>query len=251
MDWITALTPLPPFWAIALVAASFVTSAITATLGIGGGLLMLVLMGLVMPGAVLIPVHGAVQVGSNAGRAWRARADVAWPVALPFALGAVAGAFLGAPLVLDLPEGWFRIALGLFVLLVTFVTIPGIAAPGRIGYAAGGAVTSFLSVFFGATGPLVIAALARSIPERMRLVATTAMCMTSQHALKIVAFGALGFSFADWLPLVAAMIATGYAGTVIGLGLLRRIPEERFRLAFKALVTLLAFDLVRRGIAAL
>ena len=223
----------------------------TATFGIGGGLLMLALMGLAMPGAVLIPVHGAVQLGSNAGRAWRARANVAWPVAGPFAAGAVVGAFAGAPLTLGLPEAWFRIGLGLFVLLITFLPVPGLAAPGRLGYALGGAVTSFLSMLFGATGPLVIAALSRSIAERMRLVATTAVCMTLQHGMKIVAFGTLGFAFGDWLPLVAMMIATGYAGTIVGLGLLRRLPERRFRLAFKALLIVLALDLVRRGVAGL
>lgn len=212
---------------------------------------MLALMGLVMPGAVLIPVHGAVQLGSNAGRTWRARARVAWPVAGPFALGAVAGAFAGAPLTIGLPEAWFRIGLGLFVLAVTFLPVPGLAAPGRVGHALGGAVTSFLSMLFGATGPLVIAALSRSVAERTRLVATTAACMTLQQGMKIVAFGALGFSFGDWLPLVALMIATGYAGTIVGLGLLARVPEARFRLAFRALVTVLALDLVRRGVLAL
>ena len=251
LDLIDAISPLSPAWTVGLVAASFMTSAITAAFGIGGGVTLLALMGIAMPGAVLIPVHGAVQVGSNAGRAWRARGEVAWPVALPFAAGAVVGAFAAAPLVIELPEAWFRIALGLFVLAITFLPVPGMGAPGRAGYALGGAVTSFLSVFFGATGPLVISALSRSLPERMRLVATTAMCMTSQHALKVLAFGALGFSFADWAPLVALMIATGYAGTVAGLGLLARIPESRFRLAFKVLVTVLALDLIRRGVAGL
>ena len=245
------LSPLPLGWEIGLVAASFVTSGITATFGIGGGLLMLVLMGFAMPGAVLIPVHGAVQLGSNAGRAWRARADVAWSVAGPFALGAVAGAFAGAPLTVGLPEAWFRIGLGLFVLAVTFLPMPGLSAPGRVGYAGGGATTSFLSMLFGATGPLVIAALSRSITEKMRLVATTATCMALQHGMKIVAFGALGFAFGDWLLLVVLMILTGYAGTIVGLGLLARLPEARFRTAFKALVTVLALDLVRRGVVAL
>ena len=245
------LSPLPLGWEIGLVAASFLTSGITAAFGIGGGLLMLALMGLVMPGAVLIPVHGAVQLGSNAGRAWRARGDVAWSVAAPFALGTLAGAFAGAPLTVSLPDAWFRIALGLFVLLITFAPVPAIAASGRAGHASSGAVTGFLSTLFGTTGPLVITILSHAIGERMRLVATTALCMAAQHGLKIVAFGALGFSFGDWLPLVAAMVLTGYAGTVVGLGLLARLPEARFRTAFRILVTLLALDLVRRGVMGL
>ena len=251
VELIEALSPLPPEWTLGLVAASFLTSAITATFGIGGGVMLLVLMSYAMPGPVLIPVHGAVQVGSNAGRAWRARADVAWPVALPFAAGAVLGAFLAGPLVVELPEAVFRIGLGTFVLVITYLPMPGLSAPGRLGYGLGGVVTAFLSVLFGAAGPMLIAALSRSIPERMRLVATTAMCMATQHLLKVVVFGALGFAFADWAPLVGLMIATGYAGTVVGLGLLARVPERRFRLLFRLMITVLALDLVRRGIMAL
>ena len=66
----TALLPagLDPLIALALVFLSLVTSAITATFGIGGGSLMIAALLLVMPPAVAIPVHGLVQLGSNAGR---------------------------------------------------------------------------------------------------------------------------------------------------------------------------------------
>ena len=245
-------SPLSLPWEAGLVAASFVTSGISAALGIGGGLVMLVLMGLVLPGAVLIPVHGAVQFGSNAGRAWRARTAAVWAIATPFALGAAVGAFAGARLALELPDAWFRLGLGLFVLFVTHAPMPGIvvsgvARPGRAGLALAGSVTCFLAMLFGATGPLVIAVLSRLIGERMRLVATMAVCMTTQHGLKVVAFGTFGFAFADWLPLVVAMVATGYAGTIVGLRLLARLPERGFRVALRALITLFALDLVRRG----
>ena len=58
-------------WALAggLAAASFVTSFITAAFGIGGGGVLLALLASVLPPAALIPVHGLVQLGSNAGRA--------------------------------------------------------------------------------------------------------------------------------------------------------------------------------------
>ena len=55
--------------AIALIIASFFTSALTAAVGIGGGLSMLALMAYVIPPFALIPVHGLVQLGSNASRA--------------------------------------------------------------------------------------------------------------------------------------------------------------------------------------
>ena len=70
-----------------LVVASFFTSALTAAFGVGGGIAMLALMGLFIPVAAVIPVHGAVQLGSNSGRAWHQRANVRMEVAGPFIAG--------------------------------------------------------------------------------------------------------------------------------------------------------------------
>ena len=68
--------------------------------------------------------------------------------------------------------------------------------------------------------------------------------MTAQHGLKIVAFGILGFVFAPWLPLIVAMDASGFVGTVVGTRLLHVLSEQLFRKALKAVLTLLALNLL-------
>jgi uncharacterized protein len=73
--------------AVLLIVASFFTSALTAAFGVGGGIAMLALMGLFIPGAALIPVHGAVQLGSNTGRAWHLRVHVRRDIFAPFIAG--------------------------------------------------------------------------------------------------------------------------------------------------------------------
>jgi len=98
MDALSHLLPagLGAGTAALLVAASFFTSALTAGLGIGGGVALLSVMGYVLPVAALIPVHGVVQLGSNAGRALVQRAHIGWAVILPFLAGSAAGAAAGA-----------------------------------------------------------------------------------------------------------------------------------------------------------
>ena len=59
-------------------------------------------------------------------------------------------------------------------------------------------------------------------------------------------FALAGFAFADWAPLLAAMIVTGFAGTWAGRHLLLRMSEERFRLIFNICLSVLALDLSRR-----
>ena len=40
--------------------------------------------------------------------------------------------------------------------------------------------------------------------------------MTLQHCLKVIAFGLLGFAFGPYLFIIAAMIVSGFIGTLIG-----------------------------------
>lgn len=252
MDALAALLPdgLDPLVAGLLVVASAFTSALTAAFGVGGGVAMLTLMGLFVPVAALIPVHGAVQLGSNTGRAWHQRANVRMDVAAPFIAGSVIGAIIGAFVVVQLPDALLKLVLGVFVIAITWTKIPGIEKLTRTGLAIGSVVVALVGMLVGATGPLVSVLFAQFFAnDRKALVATHAAGMVAQHGLKIVVFGLAGFAFRDWLPLIAAMIVSGYLGTVYGTRLLERMPEESFRKWFKIAITVLALDLLRRGLA--
>jgi uncharacterized membrane protein YfcA len=173
-----------------LIVASFFTSALTAAFGVGGGVAMLALMGLFIPVAALIPVHGAVQLGSNTGRAWRQRAHVRRDIFLPFLAGSLAGAAAGAAFVVQLPDALLKLVLGVFIVAVTWTKIPGFDRLSRAGMAIGSAVTALATMFLGATGPLLSAFFAQLMPDdRKALVATHAAGMTVQHFLKVVVFG--------------------------------------------------------------
>jgi uncharacterized membrane protein YfcA len=254
MDALVSLLPqgLDPLIGVILIVASAFTSALTAAFGVGGGIAMLTLMGLFVPVAALIPVHGAVQLGSNTGRAWHQRANVRMDVAAPFIAGSVVGAVIGAFVVIQLPDALLKLVLGAFVIAITWAKIPGIDKLTRTGLAIGSVVVALIGMLVGATGPLVSVLFAQFFAnDRKALVATHAAGMVAQHGLKIVVFGLAGFAFSDWLPLIAAMIVSGYLGTVYGTRLLERMPEESFRKWFKIAITVLALDLLRRGLMGL
>ena len=249
--WLAALLPdgIGAVAAAILVGASFFTSALTAAFGLGGGLAMLALLGIFVPVAALIPVHGAVQLGSNAGRAWYQRANIRRDVAFPFIGGSVVGAVAGAFLVVQLPDAVLKIVLGVFIVVITWAKFPWIARLSKAGLSVASAILAVLTMFVGATGPLVSPVLARFLEnDRKGLVATHAAVMVVQHGLKIIVFGLAGFAFGQWLPLIVAMIASGYLGTLCGTALLDRMREETFRTWFRLLVTALALDLLRRGL---
>ncbi|MEO1745090.1 MAG: sulfite exporter TauE/SafE family protein [Pseudomonadota bacterium] len=242
---------IAPHIGFILVGASFLTSAISGAFGMGGGVTLLALMGLFLPVPALIPVHGMVQLGSNAGRAWQLKSDIAWRRLTPFFVFGVAGALVGAMLVVELPDAILKTVLGLFVIVIMWVKLPPVAAKSNVSMAIGGFVTNVLTMFLGATGPLVIALFSRQFGVKEVAVASAAVGMMFQHFVKVIAFGVLGFAFSEWIPLIIAMVISGYAGTVAGVKLLKRFPEERFRFWFRIGMTVLGADLVRRGLMAL
>ena len=240
-------TGLDPLIALALVVLSFVTSLITATFSLGGGSLMIAVLALVFPPATVVPVHGAIQLGSNAGRAGVQRAHIQWHLVLWISLGAVIGTIVGGQFASLLPEAAFQIAIAVFVLITTWLPQPKIVGRSRLAQVIGGAVISALSMVVGATGPLV-AVFIKGLSDRRELVATHAMLMTIQNTFKVVVFVAIGFAFAEFLPLILAMIVSGFIGTALGSRLLVKVPEALFRIGFKVVLSLVALDLLREAI---
>lgn len=235
---------LSPAITVFLLAASAVTSMLTAVLGAGGGVLLLVLMASWMPAAAIIPVHGMIQLGSNSGRAVLTRAHIDWKVITAFAPGVIAGAALGAWLLIDLPAHLWQLSIALFVLYLCWGPKLPKASFGPIGIFVAAGITSFVSLFVGATGPLVAAFVKQIHQDRFKTVATFATAMTLQHAPKAVVFGFAGFVFSEWLIFILAMIACGFAGTWLGLRLLKTITNRWFSLAFNLVLTLLALRLL-------
>ncbi|WP_241234976.1 sulfite exporter TauE/SafE family protein [Amphritea opalescens] len=230
--------------ALLLIMTSMLTSMMTAAMGIGGGVLLLAVMATVVPAAVLIPVHGLVQVGSNGNRAFLTREHIDWPLLRLFLLGAVIGAVVAYFVVVQLPVEVIQLCVAGFILFLVWGPKLGKQEIPPSGLVLAGAGTTLLTMFVGATGPLVAAFVHRLGYEKYRVVATFAACMTVQHLLKMFVFGLIGFSFSDWLPLIILMIVAGFAGTWIGLHLLKKVPAERFQLIFRILVTVLALRLI-------
>lgn len=232
----------------AILAASFAGSFITAAFGIGGGAVLLAVMASLMPPAALIPVHGVVQFGSNAGRMamlWRV---IHWPALPWFTLGTLLGASLGGALVVELPPELVQIGIGGFVIYTVLATPPRWLV--RWPFVTG-AFSSFLTMFFGATG-LFVASFTRALNlPRHSYVATHATLMTLQHGLKVVVFGLLGFAFGPWWIVIAAMIVVGLIGTWTGQLVLNRISDKYFGTILNALLILISLRLIWSGLSAL
>jgi uncharacterized protein len=227
-----------------LLLASLTTSLFTASMGAGGGVILVSVMSLWLPPMALIPVHGMVQLGSNVGRTAMTWRHVHWPTIAWFVPGVVVGTAAGGLLLVRLPEALWQLVIGLFVLYLCWGPPLPRRAVGPKGIALVGAFTSFAGLFVGASGPLVAAYLKQLHSQRFTNIATYAATMVAQHGPKVLVFAIAGFAFGQWLPLIVGMMAAGALGTWIGLRLLGRLSDKGFKLIFDLLLTVLALRLL-------
>lgn len=231
-----------------LVAASFLTSYFSIVAGTAGGLMLLVVMASFYPPGVLIPMHTLIQLGSGVSRAFAMWQWVMKPTLLPFAIGCAAGAALGGYVFISLPTGILMGGLGLFVLLITWAPQLGRFGHERGRFALLGFGVTVLGVFVSATGTIVGPFVASASPDRRNLVATISSLMAITHIAKMAAFLWIGFALGAYVPLIAAMIASGVAGNWYGERHLNRLREDWFRLGFKLIMSALALRLLWMGL---
>jgi len=168
------------------------------------------------------------------------RQHVDWRIWGFFAIGSILGVILAGQVFINLSLDVLRAVLGLFVLYAVWTPKLRPSNIALKGYTLVGVGTAFITMFVGATGPLVSSFLSPEKLGRERVVATLAACMTIQHGLKVVAFGVIGFYFQPWIPIIAVMITTGFLGTLLGRRILKGLPEQLFSRLFRVVLTLLA-----------
>lgn len=231
---------------LALVAAA--SAALSAVVGMAGGIVLLAVMLLYWPPLVAIPIHGAIQLVSNGSRTLVLREHVVWRLVPRFAALLLPCAFAGLALARALPPGATRLAIGIFVLIATWRPQwlrVGTAStdPERRLFWLGGAV-GFLSTTIGAVGPMMAPFFLQLGLDRQGLVGTKAACQSLQHVAKLVAFGVTGFVFREWLGPLALLAAAVVVGTWLGSRLLVRVSETNFRRLYLTVLTVIALRLV-------
>ncbi len=232
---------------LGLLVLSFVTSLITAAFGIGGGAIFLGASAVFLPAAAIIPVHGVVQLGSNGIRALMFARHILWTALPAFLVGSLIGVAVGGSIAVTLPPWLVQVAVGGFLFFVVLGRPPRWLSRWPI---VTGAITSFLTMFFGATGPFVAGFVKSLDLNRHNHVATQAALMTIQHGLKVAMFGFLGFAYGPWTGFIVGLIGAGACGTYVGKHLLSQMSDHGFHRILNILLVLIAVRLIFGGVLA-
>lgn len=205
-------------------------------------MLLLALMAQLLAPTVLIPLHGVAQLFSNANRGVIHRSRLEWAYLRPFMLGSALGAFAFVPLVVFVDPVTGAVAVGFFILLVTW--LPGWLDVSRLRPLLSGGLSSGLGVLFGATGPLTMSAHPKAKWTKEQIVGNHGAAMGFQHGIKVVAYFVAGIGLHEYLPHILVLFIGAWLGTLIGTRLLRKMTDDRFKTLLKWVLTLLALRLI-------
>lgn len=227
--------------------AAALTAIISAVAGLGGGIILLAVIAQFQPPTAAIPIHGVIQLVSNAYRSMLLRDSINWGAVLHGSVLLFPAALIGVAVATSLPDSAIRLAMGGFILVATWrPSLFGWDRPGRTNRSLipVGAVSGFLSATVGASGPVVSPFYRSLTVSHQAFVATAGTSQILSHLSKIVGFGLSGFDFGAHVDLMA--IATGgvLVGTWIGTLLLDRANEQMLTLLFRVTLTTLAIRLI-------
>ncbi len=231
---------------IALILAVLAASTLSGVVGMGGGVLLVAVMATLLEPALVVPLHGVIQLVSNGTRSWALWRRVDWGLFLLYTPTLLLGVALGTRLYLDTGLSWFRPLVGAFVLsfLLWDRLRPRQLAIPRWVFLPAGLLGGVITMLVGASGPYLAAFFLRDDLDREEIVATKAAIQSVGHLLKLPAFLVIGFDYRGHLTLLVPLLVCAVLGTLLGTRILRRMPERVFQAIFRILLTLLGLRLV-------
>ncbi len=242
----------PALWA-AFAALGATSAALSAIVGLAGGVLLLGGLLLYLEPLAAIPVHGVAQLVSNVTRATLQREHIAWPAVGPFLWLLLPGAIVGVLLIERIPPDGARLLIGLFALAAIWIPTWFRVLPAdnratvRRRFLVAGGVVGVANMLVGATGPILAPFVLSLGLERFATVGTLAICQAIGHFVKIGVFTVRGFAFLEYAAGLALLCASIVVGSWLGTHALRRLPERGFQWLIRAAVTAVALRLIWQG----
>ena len=242
---------------IVLILSAFITSSISAVIGMGGGIILLGIMAIIIPeGYMVIALHGIIQLVSNTTRTYVFRQDLNKKIVKQFSFGALIGVLLSVIIIIFLVK-YFNVEsadkikvemlkpiIGIFIIWYLFFkkSMKKIRSSSFIPV---GGISGLCSIFVGATGPLIAPFFLDHGLTKKEIIANKAACQMITHITKIPLFiFFFKVSYVNEYDVLLPLIAAVFLGTNLGKKILGYIPEKLFMKLFKTALFIIALKLI-------
>lgn len=227
-----------------LVLINLATSVISGIAGTGGGMILVGLMPLFLPAFAIVPVHGATQLASNVSRAWFGRKDMDYRYFYPYAVGAVLGAVTFGILVRFISLDWVPVLIATYILLTQWSKKINHWLKNRENFYVIGFIQTGIGMFVGSPGPLHMPLLIKKYDDIHQAVTIGSLMVSFFHALKILVYVGLGFSFGDYWFLIVLMTISAILGSYLGTRLRKAVPANLIRQAVPWIMIIIACKII-------
>ena len=240
-----------------LLFAAFITSSISAILGMGGGIILLGIMAILIPeGYLVIAFHGIVQLVSNTTRTYVFKNYLNKIIIKQFLFGALIGVSISAIIIILLIQSFnvesanqinlelLKPLIGLFIIwnlfFKKFYTTKQISS-----FIPVGIISGISSIFIGATGPLIAPFFLNNNLNKNMIIANKAACQMITHISKIPLFILFfNVNYIQEYKLLLPLTLVVLIGTNIGKKILGLISENLFKILFKIILFIIALKLI-------
>lgn len=228
--------------AIFLIAAAFVTAAISGVFGMAGGLMLKGALALVLPVSATFVTHGLLQLVANGWRAILHRAHLAWFIVAIYAAGSLIAGTVMAFVAVEPTKATLYLLMGTvpWLLWVPRRWVELDASKPLHAFVSGVSVTG-LNLTAGVAGPLLDIFFVRTDLTRHQIVATKAATQVFSHLAKIAVYGApliaaQGKGLPPWWVFGLA-VPLSLAGTAVGGRVLEWMDDANFKRLSRLIVT--------------
>lgn len=231
--------------------AAIIAGGIASIAGFGIGSVLTPTLTMQMAASLAVACVLIPHLVATALRLWLVRSNIDFKVLKSFGAMSAAGGLAGAAVGTAISARWLEVVLAILLLFVGVGGLLGwtkrLKFDGPAAWAAGG-VSGFLGGLVGNQGGLRAGAMTGIGVSRDAFVATaTATGLIVDLARMPVYFYAYGAEILDQWKWVAMMTAGVVLGTVGGMQVLRRIPENRFMTVVSVLLIALGAWLIAKG----
>ena len=242
---------------IILIASAFITSSISAVLGMGGGIILLGIMAIMIPeGYMVIALHGIIQLISNTTRSYVFRKHIKKNLIKEFSIGVLLGATVSIVILLILIQSFqvssandikvdiLKPIIGIFIIWYLFFKKKSSDTTVNT-FIPVGFISGLSSIFVGATGPLIAPFFIDKGLIKEDIIANKATCQMITHITKIPLFiYFFNVSYIEQYNILLPLILSVFIGTFFGKKLLRFISEKIFIRIFKIILFIIAIRLI-------
>ena len=231
---------LDPLFLLLLLIAVPAAFTLSSSAGLGGSLILVPSLAAILGAKEGIALAALLLAANNIAKLASYRRTLPVRAAILIALTVMAGAAIGAGLMISAPESWVT-ALVIAAILATFAAdllkLDHATSASRKGWAAVLAFTSGASSgFSGMSGPLKGVALRSIGLQRQWFVGAAAMVSLAGDATKAAVFSHAGLlTQSEWL-LAAGLIPVMIASTLLGRRINQQVGERGYAVLFWAVM---------------